>query len=351
MVKRIKTEHNIECSNLNSDSSDEGIQCHPSPGIESEPNIDELRAELVEVRKALDRERKLRMQLEEQVKMLESQLYPDKVREIAQQVQVKFCEVTKAVLKTGEDILMLVQSSFQGSSSQGNSESEEAAAVASLVDDEVIAETIEIETHSCPDSPSDHQPTTIVISAPSVNNVSAAPIQIQSSQSSRIITVAAEAKDLTRTKHNTKTPQPAAIALPIDVPFISAAGVPGGTVTLQIIGPTSTDNQTVNVSNTSRHNLETIVEAIRHLEGDHLFKDEDTTVTLVKQEFDEEELITGEEIITSSVDEEIELRTTDCTTKSVKHVLTVSPEQLGAIRQQVIQCSQSRPGVIVAKNP
>lgn len=93
LVKRIKTEHNLECSN--SDSSDEGIQCHASPGvlIETEPNVDEMRSELVEVRKAVDRERKLRMQLEEQVKLLESQLYPERVKEIAQQVQVKFIEV------------------------------------------------------------------------------------------------------------------------------------------------------------------------------------------------------------------------------------------------------------------
>jgi transcription factor AP-4 len=329
IVKRIKSEHNLECSN--SDSSDEGIQCHPSPGIQidSEPNIDELRTELVEVRKALDRERKLRMQLEEQVKMLESQLYPDKVREIAQQVQLKFCE----------------------GSSQGNSESEEAAAVASLEDDEVIGETIEIETHSCPESPSGHhQPTTIVISTPTNNIIRAEPIQIQSSQSSRIINVT-EAKKLPRARNSSKAQQPAAIALPIDVPFISAGGAPGGTVTLKIIGPNSNDNQTVNMSNTSRHNnLETIVEAIRHLEGDHMFEDEDATVTVVKQEYD------GEEIITSVMDgEEIELTTSEsglaAMTKAVKHVLTVSPEQLGAIRQQVIQCSQSRPGVIVAKNP
>lgn len=99
LVKRIKTEHNnVESSN--SDSSDEGIQCHPSPNglhvAETEHTVDELRNELVEVRKAVDRERKLRMQLEEQVKMLESQLYPERVKEIAQQVQVKFCEVSGA---------------------------------------------------------------------------------------------------------------------------------------------------------------------------------------------------------------------------------------------------------------
>ena len=97
VVKRIKTEH---VESANSDSSDEGIQCHPSPGLqisEGEANVDEMRNELVEIRKTVDRERKLRMQLEEQVRMLESQLYPERVKEIAQQVSVKYCEVSVSV--------------------------------------------------------------------------------------------------------------------------------------------------------------------------------------------------------------------------------------------------------------
>jgi hypothetical protein len=255
------------------------------------------------------------MQLEDQIKALESQLYPERVKEIAHHVQ---------------------------SVSVVNSESEEAAAVASLVDDEVIAETIEIETHSCPGSPSSI-PTTIVISAPvSSNTISTGP----HTSTARVIHVTESTE---RNKSTTaKAQQPAAIALPIDMPFIGGTSSSGGTVTLQIIAPAGSE-QAGNASNTSRHNLETIVEAIRHLEGDHLFKDEDA-VTVVKQDYE------GEEIVGSAI-EEVELSTSEAipSGKTVKHVLTVSPEQLGAIRQQVIQClpiaGQSRPGVIVAKNP
>lgn len=61
---------------------------------------------------------------------------------------------------------------------------------------------------------------------------------------------------------------------------------------------------------TSRQNLETIVEAIRHLEGDHLFNDESTGShkgQLVEVEIDTEE---GEAIgcslvVTSSQDDEV----------------------------------------------
>lgn len=374
LVKRIKTEHTAESNN--SDSSDEGIQCHPSPNgvpaVEHEQSVDELRAELVEVRRTVDRERKLRMQLEEQVKMLESQLYPERVKEIAQQVQVKFSEVStrnicaaaacllaarcvsfgrrarcnarKLVTSLTHSVLTRAcfgDQSRQGVSSQVNSESEEAAAVASLVDDEVIAETIEIETHSCPGSPlPGGQPTTILIAPTSGAHANGDSL----ANTTRIIQVS-DPTDVSRIpKTSSKAQQPAAIALPIDMPFIGAAA--NGTVTLQIV---DANEQTVNASNTSRHNLETIVEAIRHLEGDHLFKDEDASV--VKQEFVSEEIV-------ATADEEVELRTSEpsATTKTVKRVV-VSPEQLGtAIRQRnVIQCvpvssSPSRPGVIVAKN-
>lgn len=174
--------------------------------------------------------------------------------------------------------------------------------------------------------------------------ISAAPTQpLQVQTQSRVVHIPeTTAKKGKRARNNSKNqPQPAAIALPIDVPFINGIGDVedgGQTVTLQIIGPSSND-QCANMANGPRHNLETIVEAIRHLEGDHLFKDEEN-VTVVKQDYE------GEEIITSEV-EEVELSTTiepvPTSTGRVKVVMAPSSR-----RQQVIQ---TRPGVIVAKNP
>ena len=231
---------------------------------------------------------------------------------------------------------------LKGVSSLVNSESEDIAAVASLVDDEVIAETIEIETHSCPGSPTG-QPTTIVISAPSTSGThQITTVTSSDSQNTSRIVQCIEPIDISRIpKTSSKAQQPAAIALPIDMPFTGTGGQ-CNTVTLQIIG--SANEQTVNVSNTSRHNLETIVEAIRHLEGDHLFKDDEAVTVSVKDEYD------GEEIITSGI-EEVELQTSESvpatSTKPIRHTLT-------PIRQQVICMpvtnGQSRPGVIVAKN-
>jgi transcription factor AP-4 len=99
-LKKIKIEPSRTSESTNSESSDEGIQCQPSSktavvtsGNESDP-VDEMRTDLIEVRKVLDRERRLRMQLEDQVRSLEAQLYPERIKEIAQQVQLQFNEVS-----------------------------------------------------------------------------------------------------------------------------------------------------------------------------------------------------------------------------------------------------------------
>lgn len=133
--------------------------------------------------------------------------------------------------------------------------------------------------------------------------------------------------------------QPAAIALPIDVPFINADrdATSSTAVTVEIIAPgnISTSYSTTTASggnSTSRQNLDTIVEAIRHLEGDHLFRDD------VKPEAATEAL---GEIIT-------ETATSTSLSPALRTVLTMSPEQFGAIRHQVIQLQ--RPGVIVANH-
>lgn len=91
LLKKLKTDHHVNDVNgggsTGGDSSDEGI-CNASP-IEAMDNADELKAELIEVRKTVDRERKLRMTLEETIKTLETQLHPERVKEITHQVQVK----------------------------------------------------------------------------------------------------------------------------------------------------------------------------------------------------------------------------------------------------------------------
>lgn len=255
-----------------------------------------------------------------------------------------------------------------------NSENENDVAVASLVDydENVIAETIEIETRSCPPSPQSHhsQPTTIVIQGSGGNNAftSGNPIQLRTAQGQIIKVEPAKGRPNSRIHvKGGNSSNPAAIALPIEMPYIGqAAGGGGGgggdsnnknnnTVTVQILNANDAQAQATHTQ--SRHNLETIVEAIRHLEGDHMFKDDpDSNVA-----YEEEEVVMNEEVVSDQPAPAAQVTTiaapapvptaaTSCTT--AKPVASVSSERLGVIQQRVIKGNltrSGRSGVIVAK--
>lgn len=66
------------------EEKDEGIG---SPDILEEEKTEDLRREMIELRQQLEKERSVRMMLEEQMRSLDAQLYPEKLKVIAQQVQ------------------------------------------------------------------------------------------------------------------------------------------------------------------------------------------------------------------------------------------------------------------------
>uniref|UniRef100_A0A3Q3IB73 BHLH domain-containing protein n=1 Tax=Monopterus albus TaxID=43700 RepID=A0A3Q3IB73_MONAL len=66
------------------EEKDEGIG---SPDTLEEEKVEELRREMLELRQQLDKERSARMQLEEQVRSLDTQLHPERHKVIAQQVE------------------------------------------------------------------------------------------------------------------------------------------------------------------------------------------------------------------------------------------------------------------------
>ncbi|KAG9337256.1 hypothetical protein JZ751_029541 [Albula glossodonta] len=66
------------------EDKDEGIG---SPDILEEEKAEDLRREMIELRQQLEKERSVRMVLEEQVRSLDAHLYPEKLKVIAQQVQ------------------------------------------------------------------------------------------------------------------------------------------------------------------------------------------------------------------------------------------------------------------------
>ncbi|KAM7393908.1 hypothetical protein PAMP_020744 [Pampus punctatissimus] len=66
------------------EEKDEGIG---SPDALEEEKVEEVRREMLELRQQLDRERSARMQLEEQVRSLDVQLHPERLKVITQQVE------------------------------------------------------------------------------------------------------------------------------------------------------------------------------------------------------------------------------------------------------------------------
>ncbi|XP_059479573.1 transcription factor AP-4 isoform X2 [Neocloeon triangulifer] len=192
---------------VNESSADEGIgSMSPEPNLldTGEQSVDALRKEMIELRMQLDRERRLRLQLEEQVRSLETQLYPERIREITQQNMIETSETD------GSHSIHI----------------DKLDAIPQTVEEEFLQV-------SPPPSPS---ATTIVA--------------IDESEQDRIPSVLEAA--------------------------IKAEPKVEVEVAPRISSPNSSDEMQTRLyaPSTSRQNLETIVEAIRHLEGDHLFSDE-----------------------------------------------------------------------------
>ncbi|GAA6090774.1 hypothetical protein Q7C36_017209 [Tachysurus vachellii] len=77
------------------EEKDEGIG---SPDIMEEEKVEDLRREMIELRQQLEKERSVRMMLEEQIRSLDAHLYPEKLKVIAQQVQEQHVQ-TQALLR------------------------------------------------------------------------------------------------------------------------------------------------------------------------------------------------------------------------------------------------------------
>ncbi|XP_050824338.1 transcription factor AP-4 isoform X2 [Gopherus flavomarginatus] len=154
------------------EDKDEGIG---SPDIWEDEKAEDLRREMIELRQQLDKERSVRMMLEEQVRSLEAHMYPEKLKVIAQQVQLQ---------QQQEQVLQLVPDSAQSAK-------------------ELAAEDCLLLPAHGPPAPT-HHPTVIVPAPP-----------------------------------------------------------PSHHVTVVTMGPSSV----INTVSTSRQNLDTIVQAIQHIEG------------------------------------------------------------------------------------
>ncbi|XP_078125841.1 transcription factor AP-4 [Sander vitreus] len=158
------------------EEKDEGIG---SPDILEEEKTEDLRREMIELRQQLEKERSVRMLLEDQMRSLDAQLYPEKLKVFTQQVQEH---------QTQTQSLVRLQQHKQ------------------LERDLTPAHSPQVLAPATPPAPTHHA--TVIVPAPF------------------------------------QPPQP-------------------HHVTVVTMGPTSV----INAVSTSRHNLDTIVQAIQHIEG------------------------------------------------------------------------------------
>lgn len=191
-------------------------------------------SEINELRVQLERERRFRVTLEDQVRNFESQLYPDNIRELSHQITLQYenSEVIEQNDGLREMIAVIPEEAEEEEEEERIVDGEDLHLIS--IDLPTVGEhrtVAESETCSRPPSPID-----MAVG----EERSSSPI-VQSS----ILEAAIKAE-----------PKVEVEVLPSPDP--ASPGEPSRLF----------------LANTSRQNLETIVEAIRHLEGDHMFAEE-----------------------------------------------------------------------------
>ncbi|KAK3520324.1 hypothetical protein QTP70_021362 [Hemibagrus guttatus] len=183
------------------EEKDEGIG---SPDIMEEEKVEDLRREMIELRQQLEKERSVRMMLEEQIRSLDAHLYPEKLKVIAQQVQEQHVQ-TQTLLRLQQQE-QLERESNPARSTQVRYVHRNYNRNASIYQFFVFFLKFQVYSPATPSAPTHH--TTVIVPAP------------------------------------TLPPPP-------------------HHVTVVTMGPASV----INTASTSRQNLDTIVQAIQHIEG------------------------------------------------------------------------------------
>eukprot|EP00058_Branchiostoma_floridae_P026248 XP_002611738.1 hypothetical protein BRAFLDRAFT_98691 [Branchiostoma floridae] len=235
--------------------SDEGI----ADVADDHENMENIKKQMLDLRCQLDKERRLRMMLEEQNRSLEAQLYPERLRELAHQVQIQ----------AQQDVhRRIVEQQHQ-----------------------LIPQQVQV--------------------------------QIQSLSNGGIFVVDANLRNFLQ-------PQPTPV---ITVPVSAMTTVSQDAVTA------------------SRQSLDTIVQAIQHLEGnkvlqDHTKQDDESSID-PDSEPEREEVVMTTEVATQATEEEVLASTgSPVRVELVHHADIVNQGEL--VRQLSQQELTSRPGVIIS---
>ncbi|CAL1291623.1 unnamed protein product [Larinioides sclopetarius] len=265
------------------DCVDEGIGS--SSPSRSDNGVDDVKRELIDLRLQLEQERTLRLLLEEQIRSLESRLYPSGNRpDSVEQIHLQYHSGTEDNIKS---LNMGHESGLGSPQSQISSQDVESSHEISLRES-----TPELSGTEIPEDLSGKNNSMLLqcVDELSLSDVTTIPGLLMSPNHINVSS-----------------------SFPVEI------GI--------------TPQQAEYKVSTSRQNLETIVEAIRHVEGDHMFRD-DTTESEETRSIKEEKLSVTEQQYTEQIEQPLLLTNRDF---SFQHQI---------IRNAPL--TQSRPGVIVS---
>ncbi|XP_034936381.1 uncharacterized protein crp [Chelonus insularis] len=302
-IKKRKAEHQGVVVSLPinvNESSDEGVgSISPDPisvitvsadshsTINTSNNVG-INNEVIELKLQLEREHHQRLQIEKQLRAIQMQLYPDRYQEkpiiayqheILQHADNIIAPETEDVV-TGLQVVSVMSIPAIGSTQTvETTDQEPSSPPLSPQPIELVADEIIKEEDSCPDSrkivafsTSNQVFTTIEDHG---NTECFSPIQVPYKNEFTNSATSFTAKSPTRSFSPPTEPQrlPSVLEAAMKAePKVEVERLPSPASSLE----EGTSQARLYLANTSRQNLETIVEAIRHLEGDHLFSDEPT---------------------------------------------------------------------------
>ncbi|XP_028049594.1 helix-loop-helix protein 11 isoform X2 [Monomorium pharaonis] len=328
-----------------------------------------VNSDVVELKRQLERERHARLHLEKQMRAIQSQLYPERFRDnqlIAYQPHEVIEHTDNVMAQETEDAVASLQ-------------------VVSVMSLPPVGSTQTVETSSPDPSspPLSPQPADIVTedikeeesraSTPKIvtfaqNQVFTTieePTTADSfSSSSRVTYATSSSADFKTGSPQYITASPSRSFSPVTEPqrlpsVLEAAMKAEPKVEVERLPSPSnsledgTPQARLYIANTSRQNLETIVEAIRHLEGDHLFSDEpaqDVPLALTNKQQQQQQATANststKSASTTSASSSSSSSTTSATVASTKQRILHADFLQFHTQQQ----TQQRPGVIVVKH-
>ncbi|XP_012055098.1 PREDICTED: helix-loop-helix protein 11 [Atta cephalotes] len=328
-----------------------------------------VNSDVVELKRQLDRERQARLHLEKQMRAIQSQVYPERFRdnqliayqphEVIEHTDNVMAQETEEAVATLQVVSVMSLPPVGSTQTVETSSPDPSSPPLSPQPAEMVSEEIKEEESRA------STPKIVAFAQNQVFTAMEEPTTADSfSSSSRVTYATSSSADFKTGSPQYITASPSRPFSPVTEPrlpsVLEAAMKAEPKVEVERLpSPSSslddgTSQARLYIANTSRQNLETIVEAIRHLEGDHLFSDEpaqDVPLALTnKQQQQQQQQATTNSTSTKSATTSASSSSpsaTSATATSAKQRILHADRFLQFHTQQQ---TQQRPGVIVVKH-